>query len=151
MARTLALTGGYPFYIQEFGKHIWNTKVDGVVIVGRASACVGDAARARRKVQLCDTNWCYIYAPIGGPFIYEEPLKLPDQLADRTAELALLRERAGETRNSRLEGPRRYGKTSLVKAALDAADKDGFVPIYVNFLGVLTAADVADRIERSVY
>ena len=86
---------------------------------------------------------------MGSPFIYEEPLKPPDQLADRVAELALLRERAGETRNSRLEGPRRYGKTSLVKAALDAADKDGFVPIYVNFLGVLSTADVADRIERA--
>ena len=48
-----------------------------------------------------------------------------------------------------MEGPRRYGKTSLLKAALDAADKDGFVPIYVNFLGVLTAGDVAERIERA--
>lgn len=28
-------------------------------------------------------------------------------------------------------------------------DNDGFVPIYVNFLGVLTAADVAERIERA--
>jgi uncharacterized protein len=70
-------------------------------------------------------------------------------LADRTRELALLRDRIGETRNSRLEGPRRYGKTSLVKAALAVADKDGFVPVYVNFLGVLTAADVAERIERA--
>jgi hypothetical protein len=86
---------------------------------------------------------------MASPFIYEEPLKPPDRLADRVAELALLRERAGETRNSRLEGPRRYGKTSLLKAALDAADKDGFVPIYVNFLGVLSTADVADRIERA--
>ncbi len=86
---------------------------------------------------------------MGSPFIYEEPLEPPDLLADRTAELALLRDRAAETRNSRLEGPRRYGKTSLLKAALDAADKDGFVPIYVNFLGVLTAADVAERIERA--
>ncbi|HEX4186813.1 MAG TPA: hypothetical protein VHY83_02835 [Solirubrobacteraceae bacterium] len=86
---------------------------------------------------------------MSSPFIYEEPLSPPDELADRVAELALLRERAGETRNSRLEGPRRYGKTSLVKAALDAADKDGFVAIYVNFLGVLSTADVADRIERA--
>lgn len=86
---------------------------------------------------------------MASPFIYEQPLTPPDELADRVAELALLRERAGETRNSRLEGPRRYGKTSLLKAALDAADKDGFVPIYVNFLGVLSAADVADRIERA--
>ncbi len=86
---------------------------------------------------------------VGSPFTYEEPLKPPDRLAGRVAELALLRERAGETRNSRLEGPRRYGKTSLVRAALDAANKDGFVPIYVNFLGVLSTADVADRIERA--
>lgn len=86
---------------------------------------------------------------MSSPFVYEEPLKPPEQLADRVAELALLRERAGETRNSRLEGPRRYGKTSLLKAALDAADKDGFVPIYVNFLGVLSTADVTDRIERA--
>jgi uncharacterized protein len=93
--------------------------------------------------------WCYGYAPMSSPFVYEEPLKPPEQLADRVAELALLRERAGETRNSRLEGPRRYGKTSLLKAALDAADKDGFVPIYVNFLGVLSTADVTDRIERA--
>jgi|HubBroStandDraft_3_1064219.scaffolds.fasta_scaffold06976_2 hypothetical protein len=86
---------------------------------------------------------------MGSPFIYEDPLEPPDALADRTYELALLRDRIGETRNSRLEGPRRYGKTSLLKAALAAADRDGFVPIYVNFLGVLTAADVAERIERA--
>src|SRR5580693_1927003 len=86
---------------------------------------------------------------MSSPFIYEDPLEPPDALADRTYELALLRDRIGETRNSRLEGPRRYGKTSLLKAALAAADRDGFVPIYVNFLGVLTAADVAERIERA--
>jgi hypothetical protein len=92
---------------------------------------------------------CYSTAPVSSPFIYEDPLEPPEALADRTVELALLRDRIGETRNSRLEGPRRYGKTSLLKAALDAADKDGFVPIYVNFLGVLTPADVAERIERA--
>lgn len=86
---------------------------------------------------------------MSSPFIYEDPLEPPEALADRTAELALLRDRVGETRNSRLEGPRRYGKTSLLKATLAAADKDGFVPIYVNFLGVLTTADVAERIERA--
>jgi hypothetical protein len=95
------------------------------------------------------TIWCYIAAPVSSPFVYENPLEPPAVLAGRTAELALLRDRIGETRNSRLEGPRRYGKTSLLKAALAAADKDGFVPIYVNFLGVLTAADVAERIERA--
>lgn len=86
---------------------------------------------------------------MSSPFVYEDPLEPPAALADRTVELALLRDRIGETRNSRLEGPRRYGKTSLLKAALAAADRDGFVPIYVNFLGVLTTADVAERIERA--
>jgi AAA+ ATPase superfamily predicted ATPase len=86
---------------------------------------------------------------MGSPFIYEDPLEPPEPLAGRTAELILLRDRIAETRNSRLEGPRRYGKTSLLKAALAVADRDGFIPIYVNFLGVLTAGDVAERIERA--
>jgi hypothetical protein len=86
---------------------------------------------------------------MSSPFIYEDPLEPPERLAGRGAELDLLRDRIAETRNSRLEGPRRYGKTSLLKAALDAADRDGFVPVYVNFLGVLTAADVAERVERA--
>ncbi|HEV3045927.1 MAG TPA: hypothetical protein VGY13_01070 [Solirubrobacteraceae bacterium] len=86
---------------------------------------------------------------MSSPFVYEDPLEPPEVLAGRAAELALLRDRIGETRNSRLEGPRRYGKTSLLKAALADADKDGLVPIYVNFLGVLTPADVAERIERA--
>jgi hypothetical protein len=94
-------------------------------------------------------NWCYGAAPTSSPFIYEDPLEPPELLDRRAAELALLRDRIGETRNSRLEGPRRYGKTSLLKAALEAADMDGFVSIYVNFLGVLTATDVAERIERA--
>ncbi len=106
------------------------------------------AAEWHQMVLFIRTFWCYHDALMGSPFIYEEPLP-PDQLADRLDELALLRERAAETRNSRLEGPRRYGKTSVLRAALDAADKDGFVPIYVNFLGVLSTADVTDRIERA--
>ncbi len=86
---------------------------------------------------------------MGSPFVYEDPLEPPAPLVDRAAELALLRDRLAETRNSRLEGPRRYGKTSLLKAALAAAADDGFVSIYVNFLGVLTPDDVAKRIEQA--
>jgi hypothetical protein len=82
------------------------------------------------------------------PFIYEEPVASID-LVDRGAELAQLRDRAGDARNSRLEGPRRYGKTSLLRAALAAAAADGAVAIEVNFLGCVTAADAAERIERA--
>lgn len=86
---------------------------------------------------------------MSSPFVYEDPLEPPEALADRRRELDLLRDRIAEARNSRLEGPRRYGKTSLLKTALVVAAKDGYVPIYVNFLGVLTPADVAERIERA--
>src|ERR1700734_454623 len=86
---------------------------------------------------------------MSSPFVYEEPLEPPETLAGRTTELALLRDRISETRNSRIEGPRRYGKTSLLKTALAVADKDGLVPVYINFLGVLTPGDVAERIERA--
>lgn len=86
---------------------------------------------------------------MSSPFIYEDPLGSLDHLADRYAELELLKDRILQTRNSRLEGPRRFGKTSLLKAALDQAKQNEFIPVYVNFLGVLTVADVADRIERA--
>lgn len=82
------------------------------------------------------------------PFVYEEPVSRA-ALVDRGAELALLRDRAGDARNCRLEGPRRFGKTSLLRAALAAAADDGAVPIEVNFLGCVTEAAVAERIERA--
>jgi hypothetical protein len=85
---------------------------------------------------------------MGSPFVYEEPVGRGD-LVDREPELSTLRERAADARNSRLEGPRRFGKTSLLRAALQAAVDDGAVPIEVNFLGCVTAADAADRIERA--
>jgi hypothetical protein len=82
------------------------------------------------------------------PFVYEEPVG-PADLVGRDEELATLLDRAGAARNSRLEGPRRFGKTSLVRATLAAAAADGAIPIEVNFLGCVTAADVAERIERA--
>jgi uncharacterized protein len=82
------------------------------------------------------------------PFIYEEPVS-PADLVDRLAELDTLSERALDGRNSRLQGPRRFGKTSLLRAVLAAADKQGAVTIEVNFLGCVTPGDVAQRIERA--
>jgi len=82
------------------------------------------------------------------PFIYEEPVQ-PAELIDRTRELQTLVDRALEARNSRLDGPRCFGKTSLLRAALAAAELDGAVAIEVNFLGCVSASDVAQRIERA--
>ena len=85
---------------------------------------------------------------MASPFIYEEPVPR-ESLIDRAAELQGLCDRALDARNSRLEGPRRFGKTSLIRALLLAAEDAGAVPVEVNFLGCVTAADVADRIERA--
>ncbi len=82
------------------------------------------------------------------PFIYEEPVA-SDDLVGRAAELASLRDRTADARNSRLEGPRRFGKTSLLRTLLADAERDGAVPVEVNFLGCVTTADVAQRIERA--
>jgi uncharacterized protein len=82
------------------------------------------------------------------PFVYEEPVS-PADLVDRSAELGTLTERALDGRNSRLQGPRRFGKTSVLRAVLAAADKQGAVTIEVNFLGCVTTGDVAQRIERA--
>jgi len=85
---------------------------------------------------------------MASPFVYEEPVE-PDALIDRAEELHRLTDRALGARNSRLEGARRYGKTSLLRATLAAVQKDGAIPLEVGFLGCVTASDVAERIERA--
>ncbi len=85
---------------------------------------------------------------MASPFIYEEPVE-PAALIDRREELRVLTDRALDARNSRLEGPRRFGKTSLVRALLSAVEREGAIPIEVGFLGCVTPADVAERIERA--
>lgn len=82
------------------------------------------------------------------PFEYGKPLPSA-QMVDRVAELATLSDQLVATHNSRLIGPRRYGKTTLINAALDRAREDGLITVQVNFLGVLTLDDVAERIERA--
>jgi hypothetical protein len=85
---------------------------------------------------------------MASPFVYEEPVEAA-ALVGRGHELATLRDRALDLRNSRLEGSRRFGKTSLLRALLGSMVADGWIGIEVNFLGCVTASDVADRIERA--
>lgn len=80
------------------------------------------------------------------PFVYEEAVQ-PEDLIDRERQASQLLSRLLEGRNTRLAAPRRYGKTSLLRKVLQDARHEGLVPVYVNFLGVLTSADVAGRIE----
>jgi hypothetical protein len=83
---------------------------------------------------------------VANPFVYEEAVQ-PQDLIDREEQAKQLLRRLGEGRNTRLAAPRRYGKTSLLRKVLEDAARRDLVPVYVNFLGVLTAADVAGRIE----
>jgi len=82
------------------------------------------------------------------PFRYSEPVP-PEELLDRDAEAAELLERAEDGNNSRLVAPRRYGKTSLLRRLIRDARAVGWNAVYVDFFGVLTAADIAERIERA--
>jgi len=82
------------------------------------------------------------------PFRYSEPVP-PDELLDRNEEATLLLERAISGNNSRLVAPRRYGKTSLLARVAEDARREGWAAVYVDFFGVLTLDDIAQRIERA--
>src|SRR5215217_5888517 len=85
---------------------------------------------------------------MSNPFVYEQPVA-PEDLIDRESEADELRRRTWEGRNSRLEAPRRYGKTSLLRRLLRDAENDGLVGVYVDFFGVLTVDHVSERIDRA--
>jgi hypothetical protein len=85
---------------------------------------------------------------IRNPFRYSEPVP-PDELLDRDEEARLLLERAISGNNSRLVAPRRYGKTSLLSRVAEDAQREGWAAVYVDFFGVLTLDDIAQRIERA--
>jgi hypothetical protein len=72
-----------------------------------------------------------------------------EDLLDRDGEAEELLRNAEEGSDSRLVAPRRYGKTSLVGRLLHDAAKLDWATVYVDFFGVLTLAEVAERIERA--
>lgn len=80
------------------------------------------------------------------PFRYSSPVD-PTDMIDREQALAELLDLVDGGHNGRLVAPRRYGKSSLLRAAQARSELLGMVPVYVNFFGVVTAADIADRIE----
>lgn len=82
------------------------------------------------------------------PFIYDDPVP-PAELIDREAELGKLLELAEGGHNTRLQAPRRYGKTSLVLKLRDQAGMAGFRTVYVDFLLATTPTEVARRIEEA--
>lgn len=88
-------------------------------------------------------------APVGtNPFNFTKPVPA-DQLIDRERELDQLSSLAEGGHNSRLTAPRRYGKTTLIKALRQRMEKDGAATVYVNFYGLLSVEEAASRIEQA--
>lgn len=81
----------------------------------------------------------------GNPFNYQRPLT-GEALIDRRAELGALQRAAGDRVAMRLSSPRRFGKTSLLRAHLESMRDAGHHTCFVDFDRVGTVSDVADRL-----
>lgn len=82
------------------------------------------------------------------PFVYARPVA-PDDLIDRREELESLLGLAEGGHHTRLTAPRRYGKTSLIRAMLSRAANRGMAPVYVNLYGILSVEDAVARLEST--
>jgi hypothetical protein len=80
------------------------------------------------------------------PFVYDRPLP-PDEIIDREGEIELLLGLADAGQTARLSGPRRYGKTTLLRKVLAEADKRGMATVYVDFDRVVSLEGASERIE----
>jgi len=81
------------------------------------------------------------------PFPYQGPLR-PDQVQGRDELLADLAERVTERRVTAVLGPRRYGKTSLLRRL--AADLSEIATVWVDLYEVTSMADVAVRFDEGL-
>lgn len=82
------------------------------------------------------------------PFTYDDPLP-PDELVDREPESEQLLRLAEGGHNTRLQAPRRYGKTTLLGKVRADAEKLGMNTVYVDFFRAITLAEVSRRIEEA--
>jgi hypothetical protein len=83
------------------------------------------------------------------PFVYSRPVS-PEEIVDRDEEAHELLAKAVGGHYVRLYGPRKYGKTSLLRRALaDGEKEEGLIPILVDLYGIVSLADVAVRFERA--
>ena len=82
------------------------------------------------------------------PFRFSGPLA-PEDMIDRDPEADDLLALAAGGHSFRLVGPRRYGKTTLLRRVLEAAERDGTAPVLVDLQDVLSIAEIVVRIERA--
>src|SRR5207344_200125 len=81
------------------------------------------------------------------PFRFSGPLGAEDMIdRDPEAEELLALTQGGHS--FRLVGPRRYGKTTLLRRVLDAAEREKMATVLVDLQDVLSIAEIVVRIER---
>lgn len=85
---------------------------------------------------------------VSNPFIYDDPVP-PSELIDREDEVRHLLDLAKGGHNSRIQAPRRYGKTSVLFKVAEEAERDGFRTVHVDFLLATTPQEVARRIREA--
>jgi uncharacterized protein len=81
------------------------------------------------------------------PFRFSGPLP-PEEMIDRDPEADDLLALAQGGHSFRLVGPRRYGKTTLLRRILEAADQQRMATVLVDLQDVLSIAEIVVRIER---
>jgi uncharacterized protein len=81
------------------------------------------------------------------PFRFSGPLA-PEEMIDRDPEADDLLALAHGGHSFRLVGPRRYGKTTLLRRVLEAAEHEGMATVLVDLQDVLSIAEIVVRIER---
>jgi len=81
------------------------------------------------------------------PFHFSGPLE-PEQMIDRDVEADDLLALALGGHSFRLVGPRRYGKTTLLRRVLEAAAREQLATVMVDLQDVLSIAEIVVRIER---
>jgi hypothetical protein len=82
------------------------------------------------------------------PFRFSGPLA-PEDVIDRDPEADDLLALAEGGHSFRLVGPRRYGKTTLLRRVLESAEREGVAAILVDLQDVLSIAEIVVRIERA--
>lgn len=82
------------------------------------------------------------------PFRFSGPLA-PEEMIDRDPEADDLLALSQGGHSFRLVGPRRYGKTTLLRRVLEAAESQGMASVLVDLQDVLSIAEIVVRIERA--
>jgi AAA+ ATPase superfamily predicted ATPase len=87
---------------------------------------------------------------IRNPFTYGD-LAADESFTDREDELARLKADAGNGQNVAVIAPRRYGKSSLVKAALSDLIAEGFLVVEVDLMTTPTKERLAAKLAKSIH